>query len=374
MNLPKLLAATALLAGALWLRLREPPRYPDFVTDPPERLVALAQERLREDPGSPYRWSDLGDSLAALGRTSEASYCFRRAVELGPNIPPVLMRAANFYMRTGQTGAALPHMLRILDLVTEYDAIVFHYWDHLFAFDGVLAALAGHPRAARAYFLHLTASNRIPEAAKAWQSLRAAGLAGLDAATAYVEALLRNGRPAEAVEAWASWLGPLAGDYPRGNLLYNGGFEREFTGSPLDWRIRPLPGVEVVRDPGRATEGRFSLRAAFPGTENMAYSHVAQQTFARAGRYRLSLWISSEGLTTDQGVLVLVSQAGPRGSVLAETEQVRGTTAWRPLAVEFRLAEPALLTVQLRRNPSRKFDSKIRGTVWVDAVRLEPLP
>lgn len=370
----RLSLACILSAAGLWLLLREPPRYPDFVTDTSDTLIARARERLRADPGNPYRWADLGDSLAQAGRYDEARDCFRRALRFGPNIPPILMRAANFHLRTGDQQAALPAMLRILDLVTEYDAIVFHYWDHFFPIEQVLSALRGRQRTAKAYFLHLASGHRIRETDLAWRELAGQGKADLEVTIAYAEALLRHGRPQAAVRAWVEWLGPQAGEYPRANLLYNGSFEREPTASPFDWRIRPAPGVEVVRDAGQAQEGRHSLRIRFPGTENLGYSHIAQQTYAPAGRYRLSAWIRAEELTTDQGVLLRVRQADGSGRVLGESEQVRGTAAWRQLAVEFQLAEPALLTVQLCRDPSRKFDSKIRGTVWVDALHLVRRP
>ena len=33
-----------------------------------------------------------------------------------------------------------------------------------------------------------------------------------------------------------------------------------------------------------------------------------------------------------------------------------------------------LLRVELRRQPSQKFDNKIQGTVWVDSVKLYTIP
>src|SRR5437762_7657711 len=64
-----------------------------------DRAVALAnlQEALRRNVASPYRWCDVGEALLAAGRIKEARYCVVRAVELGPQIPPVLWRAAQFY-------------------------------------------------------------------------------------------------------------------------------------------------------------------------------------------------------------------------------------------------------------------------------------
>ena len=67
--------------------------YPDLIGSPP-----YLQRRLALDPANPYRWAELGEYFTAEERYPEAARAFDRAVELGPNIPPVLMRAVNFYV------------------------------------------------------------------------------------------------------------------------------------------------------------------------------------------------------------------------------------------------------------------------------------
>ena len=57
------------------------------------------EEALRRNVASPYRWCDVGEALLAAGRIEEARYCFIRAVELGPQISPVLWRTAQFYIQ-----------------------------------------------------------------------------------------------------------------------------------------------------------------------------------------------------------------------------------------------------------------------------------
>jgi hypothetical protein len=60
------------------------------------------------------------------------------------------------------------------------------------------------------------------------------------------------------------------------------------------------------------------------------------------------------------------------GRLDVRTEELTGTNEWRLLDLTF-TAGPGtkLIEVQLSREPSLKFDNKIRGTLWLDGVRLE---
>ena len=67
--------------------------YADLVRSP-----LLLNRRLALDPANPYRWAELGEYFTGQDDYSAAGRAFDRAVELGPDIPPVLMRAVNFYV------------------------------------------------------------------------------------------------------------------------------------------------------------------------------------------------------------------------------------------------------------------------------------
>ena len=68
-------------------------------------LTDLA-EFLKRDPAGPYRWEDVGEALEKSGRTEAARYCFARAITLGPRIPSMLFRDADFHfgLRENRTG------------------------------------------------------------------------------------------------------------------------------------------------------------------------------------------------------------------------------------------------------------------------------
>ncbi len=337
--------------------------------------VRQLEEALRGDLASPYRWCDLGEALTGTGQIQKARYCFGRAVHLGPGIPPILMRAANFHFRLSEPRQGLPHTARVMELAPDYDAIIFSYYDRLIPDAAVvLPHLRGNVRAVLAYFRHLAATGQGSAAAATWAWLKQAGTTDDRLAGEYLDFLIRSHRYKEAAQTWAAHLGPRSAGYPGSTLLFDGGFESEPTGVVFDWRITPVQGVEVVRETGSAREGRTALRISFLGTVNVDYSDVGQTAYIWPGRYRFRALARTEGLTTDQGVLLRLFDPESPGRVLAETEQLRGTNDWKRLEAVF--AAPAatnLVTVRICRQRSRRFDSKIQGTVWIDAVSLEPV-
>jgi hypothetical protein len=154
--------------------------------------------------------------------------------------------------------------------------------------------------------------------------------------------------------------------------LYNGGFEEEPTGSVFDWRLSPADGVKLEMDGSVLHSGRRSLRVELGGNENLTYGGVAQRTVVREGTYRLRAYAKTEGLSTDRGLALRVFDVESPGRLDVRTEELTGTNEWRLLERTFRAGRGTqLIEVQLSREPSLKFDNKIRGTIWLDAVTLE---
>src|ERR1035438_8701116 len=49
------------------------------------------------DSANPYRWADLAEACAHAGQMDRARYAFQRALALSRDIPPILLRDANFH-------------------------------------------------------------------------------------------------------------------------------------------------------------------------------------------------------------------------------------------------------------------------------------
>ncbi|MCL4401471.1 MAG: hypothetical protein M1436_02225, partial [Acidobacteria bacterium] len=186
-----LLSATGLERQAEW-RCWQP-------ANPPSRTLESARRALRGDLASPLGWCDLGDALLAAGQPERAAYCFNRAAALGPNLPGVLMRAGRFQARAG-AAAALPLYRHVLELVPDYDRLIFDHCSTLgLSTKEVLDnGIAENKRAVQSYFRYAMANAAVEQAKTIWDRLQEFSLAGDALADEYVNFLLHHDRYQEA--------------------------------------------------------------------------------------------------------------------------------------------------------------------------------
>lgn len=142
----------------------------------------------------------------------------------------------------------------------------------------------------------------------------------------------------------------------------------------FDWVAEPRPGVKAVWDPQVVHSGRHSLRLDLAAADNLDFHHVFQRVWLDPGRYRLSGWVRTDGLTTDQGVGLRLTGADNAAGPDASTPTITGSREWTQLSAEFTLRAPARLArVEIVRHPSDKFDNRPHGTAWIDDVAIERL-
>ena len=326
---------------------------------------------LQGDPAGPYRWCMMGEYLEESGEKQAATVCFRRAVELGRGVPPVLMRVANSYLGRGENAEAVALMRDVLGQVSVYDGVIFGSYRRL----GVPVAevldsgLPDDGRVWKAYFEDLLGSGEVDEAALAWGKMGERGYRDDELAGRYAGYLLRHKLYDKAVTTWAEQLDGRADGYPEKNRVYNGDFERELSGNPLDWRLRAPQGVEVERV-GEGWEGSHALALRFDGSRNVVLRGVSVVVPVGAGRYRFRARMKTEGMTTDRGVYLLVHAGGRE---LWRSKELIGTNEWREFEAVVRVRRTAPVMIELRREESLRIDNKVWGTVWLDGVELAPL-
>jgi hypothetical protein len=339
-----------------------------------DAAVALAnlQEALRRNVASPNRWCDVGEALLAAGRIDEARYCFTRAVELGPQSPPVFWRAALFYTRINEPNLSQEHMAKMLELVPEYRELAFQ--TYLANKNGVLETLEhGIPKGSalsQDYFRYLLTQDAAPQdLTKVWDWLEDHSQADDYLTGDYTDFLLRKSEYFLAGEVWKRTAVHRDDAYLKPNLVFNGGFELEPLQSGLDWRISPIQGAEIRRDSSMAFSGSSSLHIEFRGESNIAFNSVRNEVVAQPGRYHFKAWIRTADLTTDQGIGFRISDSS--GRVNLQTPPLAGSRDWTAVDLEFTLTGPVrLLRIEVVRQPSWKFDNKISGGAWIDGVSL----
>jgi hypothetical protein len=330
--------------------------------------------RLAGNPASARLWLLAGQAFFADGELRKARYCFARSVDLAPQSPPVLVEAAAFFHATGRRDQGLDLMSRALCLTRDYDAVIFPLYDRLAESQRVLhQGVPTDKDATQAYFIHLLAQKDWEGLRLTWERLSRHRLAARAVLRRYLTGLLEQERFDDAATVALHFLPP--GERPiDSDRIQHGGFEAESSAAPLDWTVTPNPHAEVRRDGLLAWEGQWSLRIKFDGLANLEYRHVAQQAVVAPGRWKLSAWIRTEGITTDQGIGLRLFDARFPSRWQVWTENVRGDSDWTRIETTFPVpAATRLVQLEIVRRPSHKLDNKLGGVCWIDAVSLKPL-
>lgn len=330
-------------------------------------------ERLRTDASSAEGWCAAGDHFAARGEIDKARYCFRQAVQSGPNVPPVLVRTANFHFQSNDKRAGIETMAHLAELAPEYRRLAFHTFRRMDCAPGeVLGGAAVRSReTVQAYFRSLLSWSGTEEMRTAWEWLGAHGYADDSMAAHYVNTLVARKELGAAREVWLRQVGARAPGYLRSGFLFNGDFEYAPTGAALDWRITAEAGVEAERVRGQAYSGAWSLRIRFLGERNLAYEHVWQLALVRPGEHRFQVAVRTEGMEGDQSPRIRVFDAESPARLDVLSEPLAGTRNWVLVTLDVPVAAPTrIVRIQVSRKPSLKFDNRLRGTLWLDKAEF----
>jgi tetratricopeptide (TPR) repeat protein len=192
-----------------------------------------------------------------------------------------------------------------------------------------------------------------------------------------VETLRSRKQYSDALRVWnqgAAFAGFADLRVPSDSAIWDGGFESGVRDGGFAWRFpETFQGVQINLDTREKHSGSRSLRVTFDGKSNTNFTGVCQQVPVRpATSYRLSAWVKTRELTTDEGLRFQISS--PHGSSDAITRDVHGTTPWILIELPWNSGDVQEIGICLRRAQSYQGDGKISGAAWVDDVSLVPLP
>jgi hypothetical protein len=208
----------------------------------------------------------------------------------------------------------------------------------------------------------------IEESLKVWRTMTAFSTPENETALRFANFLLHNKHITESKDIWQKYTGIFG--------LTNPGFETELTCRGFDWSYwKEKDGLfEIKRINHDTWEGDYALRVNFSGRENIAFYHFYQIITADPqAKYHLTYAWKSQGITTDQGPFIEIYGYDKEGLYKAGP-MITGTQEWRDVSIEFDMPEGCqAAVVRLCRRPSNRFDSKIRGSLWLDDFRLEKI-
>ena len=207
---------------------------------------------------------------------------------------------------------------------------------------------------------------RVDDTVAVWHKMAIFGEPAPDIVRQYVHFLVGHKRIRIAEQIWQP--------HNISNGITNAGFEAEVTQDGFDWRYSSqrngLWKIERVTSP--TYKGSYVLEVSFAGLENISFHHLYQIIPVEPqNSYRLLYSWQSREITTDQGPFVEIYGYDCKG-LYHKGPMINGTHDWQAETVEFVPPEGCQAVVmRLRRLPSKRFDSKISGTVWLDDFRLE---
>jgi len=374
--------------GEAWDRLGRLMQF-DFENPHLDLAIADYQKAVHDDPLSSYYWMDLAAAYEDAGDSTHAREAFERAKSVYPASALVAWSYGNFLLRQQEYPAGFEVIRQAVEIDPGLLPItISRTWRATQDAQQLLQVL---PEDAEAYLqaLDFLSSNSEPDAALAvWRRLMdiyQPGAASKPATAskplplprtfAFFDALIRAGRADDARVSWEQALaaaGLPASDAAGTSLVFDGDFAADFSDGGLGWRWdRPIGAAMSFDSPPPGVAGR-SLRLDFDGGNNLALDSPSQYVPVAPNRAcRFHALIRTEEITTESGISFSIEDPTHPADVGLLTEALNGSHPWGPMDIAFTTgADTHFLLIRVLRNPSRLFENKLAGIVWIADVSV----
>jgi tetratricopeptide (TPR) repeat protein len=348
-------------------------RYSLFVAQDARNSVSHLQQAVALNPDVARYWLDLAAAYQVAGDVAGQRSALEQAVLTEPTAPDVAWEAANFYLVQNDLRRALP-LFRVVmaNDPEQLNAALGLCWRATREVNTMLAeAVPAEPAPYFAFLRLLSKQGQTASAEAVWQ-----GLTGLKRpfpasdAFPFFDYLVEKHETAAAVQVWRQLLQnhrSLQAYRRAGNLVVDGGLERNFLNGGFDWRYSVTDPVELSVDTSEFHGGNQSLRMIFRGPgmgDPGLFEYIPVQPNTN---YHFTVYTKAEDIESASGPRVAVLDAYS-GQSYVLTDDSLGTTGWREQSADFRTApETSLLVVKVTRVPG---DPLIKGKFWLDDVSL----
>ena len=325
------------------------------------------REAVSRDPVFIEAWLALAKAEQALGHEDEA-------VKIIETISPLISHVSTwkwqelllaFEMRNEAQFADCFNFIlaKLPNRISEACYLALSFWGN---WSTILPHVTSGSRLA--FLDQLMNAKEVDVALSLWEQMEGSDkVPGRDLRLRFCQFLIGNGRVGPATTVWKSWT------QNEGVEIHDGGFEAPPLNRGFGWLFGRHPEVSIERSLETPYQGSHCLNIHFRGTQNVVFNHVTQIVPVEPDRsYVLRFAWRSRNLNTDQGVFVNVSGFRCNG-LNVQSEPALGSSHWTK--EEMSLTVPATcqaIQIQVRRKESLKFDNKIAGDYWIDAVELQP--
>lgn len=337
------------------------------------RAITTLLEAAHLNPNSGQYWLDLASVYQATGNVKKQNEAVRAASRAESGNPEVGAEAAQYFLVAGDVDEAFPLFRQSLAQNPEAaKSILPICWRQSHDANLILSRVIPDSPELQLSFLSLLAAQKETAAAKqVWQYLVASHRAfAPQLSFFYFDYLLHEHDVAGFDQAWRELavLSPNLQAYlPTDNLIVNGGFEQQLLNSGFDWRYGPADDVTAGIDDSVEHSGSRSLSLSYDGAPAYEAGWTQYVPVQSNTDYEFGAWIKSENVTSASGPRIALIDAFS-GANLLLTDDVLDTHPWREMTGTLRVpAGTELIAVKITRAPA---DTRIRGRVWIDDLRL----
>ena len=337
------------------------------------RAIASLLEAVRLNPNSGQYWLDLATVYQATGNVEKQNEAVRAATRAEPGNPEVAEEAAQYFLVAGDADEAFPLFRQSLAQNPEAAKFILPVcWRQGHDANLILSRVIPDSPELQLSFLSLLTTQKETAAAKqVWQYLVASHRPFTPQLSFfYFDYLLHEHDVAGFDRAWRELAGlspNLQAYLPNDNLIVNGGFERQLLNSGFDWRHAPADHVIAEIDDRVEHSGNRSLSLSYDGAPAYEAGWAQYVPVQSNTDYKFSAWIKSENVTSASGPRIALVDAFS-GANLLLTDDVLDTHPWQETTGTLRVpAGTELIAVKITRAPA---DSRIRGRIWIDDLRL----
>jgi tetratricopeptide (TPR) repeat protein len=382
------------LAFADYFAPHEPETALEFRSNHPLALLGLADRSLEQhdfdgaaqfamqllaaDPLDGRGYRVLADVAMGKGDRDRQRTLIDLAVKHAPRDLPARAWAAQIALSRGDAATGIAHYDRLLRMAPEAQGDVFPVLVSLASApvgrNALVAELVQKPLWRSAWLAQYAGTApTASELAPLFRELRKRGGLTADENASYLGRFVHDKQWDQAFLAWADELSPA--QLAALSAPTDGGFEDAApTGSPFEWSIGRVVGVEAGAVPEPDRKGR-ALRVEFQGRRS-AFRDVRQLLLLPPGReYQLNWSSQLLNLETARGLHWTITCADGSGGQILATPPASGTSAWKHYAASF--VVPADCPAQwlvLELDARIAAETLAMGTAWFDDVRVVASP
>ncbi len=353
----------------------------DFIHGDPAQALESYKHAVRDDPRSAAFRMNLAAAYEEMGDIPHAREQFEKAREVYPLSGEVAWNYGNFLLRQDQPAEGYSQIHHAVECdPTLLTLAVSRTWrsshDVNILLDQVL------PRQSDAYFQALdffASIHQTEPALVVWQRLVSLGqIIRLSRSFPLLDELIAQDQSADARRVWLEALAAagLAHDEPvNHSAIWNGLFTADFENGGLDWRYGAPIGVSMGFDPAPVGHDGRSVRMDFGGGSNTEILQPMQYVPVEPSRsYLFRAAMQTEGISTESGLRFSIRDPNHTDTAAFETENLTGSHSWTIETVRVNTGpQTHFLLVRLYRSPSRLFENKLSGSVWIADVSMSPI-